>query len=414
MVWQEACEEAKLRNDENTKALEPGRHRIVSKTRNEYGWGEERVIADTDSGDYQYPVAAASGQYLYAGHHGPASIGGLRPTGGDGDYDIHYLGDYADGWVTHTRNISINSEGRSGYPCVAFSNRWPEHALYILWTESFPESSKGIVQPPLVKVYKQTIEPVPLLAVYPRTEQASTYCTQRAGGLCYGAGAYRTVDYHPAELRYRFSGLSRDNRYKVKMVFYRSTGGGSPSAPLGMNPSSNWLLQPRCDQVSLGTVHLPDTTVVALEREIPKHCLNDGAVEIAIRKIKGEYAVCVALEIIEYTTGGKGYGGGIQSAESEPMPLAYRYELLPCAPNPFKQTTTIKYQIAKPGRVSLKVFNTLGQLVRTLADEVANRGSYEVRCDGRDQAGQLVANGIYLYRLEAGDFGQTRKMALVR
>ncbi len=84
--------------------LEPGRYRIVSRTRNEYGWGEERVIASSEAGDYQYPVAAAAGQYLYAGHHG------------DDNHDIHYLGDYVNGWETHSRNISLNSEGQSGYP----------------------------------------------------------------------------------------------------------------------------------------------------------------------------------------------------------------------------------------------------------------------------------------------------------
>jgi hypothetical protein len=243
--------------------------------------------------------------------------------------------------------------------------------------------------------------------MYPKTDQASTYCIQRAGGLCYGAGAYRTVDYHPQELKYRFDGLNKDNRYKLKAVFYRSTGGNS-------NPSGNWLLQPRCDQVSFGTVHLPDTTVVVIERELPRQCLNDGAVEISVRKIKGEYAVCSALEIVEYTTGKGEKAGGIQEAESEPISLSYHYELLPSVPNPFNRTTAISYQLAKPGKVSLKVYNTLGQLVRTLEDGEKQAGHHRAIWDGKDQSGQKAANGVYLYRLEAGEFGQTRKMTLVR
>jgi len=394
VVWQES-EAAKGPSTYLGDNLEPGRYRIVARTRTEYGWEEEREIASSETGDYQYPVAAAAGQYLYAGHHG------------DGNYDIHYIGDYANGWETHTRNISINSGGQSGYPGVAFSNKWPNHSLYILWTESFPESAKAVVRLPNIKLYKQEIQPVPSLEVYPRTEQASQYCTQRAGGLCYGAGAYRTVDYHPQELKYRFAGLNKDNRYKLKAVFYRASGGDP-------NPSNNWLLQPRCDQVSLGTVHLPDTTVVTLEREIPKQCLNDGAVEVSIRKIKGEYAVCAALEIVEYTSGKGDKSGGIQSEVLNVPAGQYRYELLPSIPNPFNRTTAIGYQLAKPGRVSLKVYNTLGQLVRVLEDGEKKAGHHQVVWDGRDENGQLAANGIYLYRLESGDFGQTKKMTLIR
>ncbi|HBE72728.1 MAG TPA: hypothetical protein DDW31_01270 [candidate division Zixibacteria bacterium] len=359
------------------------------------------MIASSETGDYQYPVAAAAGQYAYAGHHG------------DGNYDIHYLGEYANGWETHVRNISTASEGQSGYPCVAFSNKWPEHALYILWTEVFPDSAKAIAQP-LVKAYKDAIQPVPSFEMYPKTDQASTYCTQRTGGLCYGAGAYMTVDYHPEELKYRFEGLNPNNRYKVKMVFYRSTGGSSPSAPLGTNPSNNWLLMPKCDQVSFGAVHLPDTTVVTLEREIPKHCFQDGVIEVTIGRVKGDYAVCAGLEIIEYTDGKGGKSGGVQSEVLNVPAGHYRYELLSCAPNPFDKATSISYQTAKPGRVSLKVYNTLGQLVRTLEDGEKPAGRHSSVWDGKDQAGKAAANGVYLYRLEAGEFGKTRKMTLVR
>jgi hypothetical protein len=171
---------------------------------------------------------------------------------------------------------------------------------------------------------------------------------------------------------------------------------------------------PRCDQVSFGTVHLPDTTVVALERELPSQCLNDGSVEITVRKIKGEYAVCAALEIIEYTDGKAGKSGGVQSEVLNVPAGHYRYELLSCAPNPFDKATSISYQTAKPGRVSLKVYNTLGQLVRILEDGEKPAGRHSSVWDGKDQAGKAAANGVYLYRLEAGEFGKTRKMTLVR
>lgn len=382
---------------DNGKGLEPGRYSITARTKTEYGWGEERVIAQGAQGDYQYPVAAAAGQYLYAGHHG------------DGNYDVHCLGDYSNGWETHVRNITLNSGGQSGYPSAAFSNRWPEHALYILWTEAFTDSSQGkSIEPPLVKAFKDVIQPVPSFEVYPRTDQASTYCTQRAGGLCYGAGAFMTADYHPQELKYRFDRLRPGNRYKVKAVFYQAT---------VTNPedkAKDWLQMLKCDQTTLGLAHVPKGEAVVLEKEIPSHCLADGIVEIAILRVKGENAVCSGLEIIEYTDGDKADGGGAQSAESELLQAMYRTELLPCAPNPFDRSTNIKYQLAKPGKVSIKVYNTLGQLVRTLEDGERPAGYHSVIWNGKDHSGKMVANGIYLYRMEIGVYGQTRKMTLVR
>jgi predicted GH43/DUF377 family glycosyl hydrolase len=83
-------------------------------------------------------------------------------------------------------------------------------------------------------------------------------------------------------------------------------------------------------------------------------------------------------------------------------------------PNPFNPKTMIKYKIAKHAHVVLKVINSLGQEVRTLVNEEKPAGFYEAVWDGRDHFGQQVASGLYLYRLEANNFIQTRKMVLLR
>jgi hypothetical protein len=84
------------------------------------------------------------------------------------------------------------------------------------------------------------------------------------------------------------------------------------------------------------------------------------------------------------------------------------------APNPFDQTTVINYQLPKAGRVSLKVYNVAGQLVRTLVDAVQNPGSYSVKWDGRDGNNLQVSNGVYVCRLQSGGFSQTGKMVVLR
>lgn len=83
-------------------------------------------------------------------------------------------------------------------------------------------------------------------------------------------------------------------------------------------------------------------------------------------------------------------------------------------PNPFNPETTIKYEISRQTHVVLKVMNLLGQEVRTLIDEEQSPGLYEVRWDGKDNHGQRVASGAYLYRMESKDFVQVRKMVFIQ
>ncbi len=83
-------------------------------------------------------------------------------------------------------------------------------------------------------------------------------------------------------------------------------------------------------------------------------------------------------------------------------------------PNPFNPTTTIKYQIPKSVDVTLTIYNILGQKVRTLVNKKMEPGYYKVVWDGRNDYGVKVASGIYLYRIKAGDFVQTRKMILMK
>ncbi|MGH1362895.1 MAG: T9SS type A sorting domain-containing protein [Calditrichia bacterium] len=90
------------------------------------------------------------------------------------------------------------------------------------------------------------------------------------------------------------------------------------------------------------------------------------------------------------------------------------FELAQNYPNPFNPETTIKFQIPVTQKVTLHIFNVLGQKVTTLVDDKLSAGSYDMRWDGRSQSGNIVSSGVYFYRIEAGDFVKTRKMLLVR
>lgn len=78
-------------------------------------------------------------------------------------------------------------------------------------------------------------------------------------------------------------------------------------------------------------------------------------------------------------------------------------------PNPFNPNTLIKYSIPKSSQVSLKIFNTLGQEMETLVNEEKQVGTYEVNWNASN-----LQSGVYFYRLQAGDFIQTKKMILLK
>ena len=83
-------------------------------------------------------------------------------------------------------------------------------------------------------------------------------------------------------------------------------------------------------------------------------------------------------------------------------------------PNPFNGTTAIRFDLPTPQQVRLAVYNLAGQKVVELVRGTRRAGSYALAWDGRDQNGRLLASGVYLYRLEAGDQVRVRKLLLLQ
>ena len=83
-------------------------------------------------------------------------------------------------------------------------------------------------------------------------------------------------------------------------------------------------------------------------------------------------------------------------------------------PNPFNPSTTIKYQIPNDANVNLVIWNLQGQKIRTLVAKEQKAGYYNVVWDGRNDAGQTVSSGFYLYRVQAGSFVAVHKMMLIK
>lgn len=87
--------------------------------------------------------------------------------------------------------------------------------------------------------------------------------------------------------------------------------------------------------------------------------------------------------------------------------------LLPPQPNPAHGQVNIHYSLSFPSRVSLKLYDAAGRLVRTLEDGSALPGRHEVWWDGRDNHGTEVGGGIYFLRLRAGNQQEDRRMVFL-
>ena len=83
-------------------------------------------------------------------------------------------------------------------------------------------------------------------------------------------------------------------------------------------------------------------------------------------------------------------------------------------PNPFKQSTSINYNIINPTFVKLKIYNALGEHVNTLVNHNHQAGDYLVQWNGKDTNGNPMRSGIYIYELSTGHFSTSRKMLLLK
>ncbi|MFQ5639503.1 MAG: FlgD immunoglobulin-like domain containing protein [bacterium] len=107
-------------------------------------------------------------------------------------------------------------------------------------------------------------------------------------------------------------------------------------------------------------------------------------------------------------------GPPFEIAEYGSASIPERFGLSQNYPNPFNPETVIEYQLPETDKVSLTVYSILGQEVRTLVDSEKSAGYHRVIWDGTNDAGQRLASGVYLVRIEAREFVRTRKVVLLK
>ena len=109
---------------------------------------------------------------------------------------------------------------------------------------------------------------------------------------------------------------------------------------------------------------------------------------------------------LTFTGGSTGVDGALEGPRT--------FALGQNVPNPFNPVTVIRYQLPHAADVKIDVFNIAGRLVKTIVDEHQEAGYKEGAWDGTNEAGEKVASGVYMYRMEAGDYTSKRTMVLLK
>ncbi|MFH2004249.1 MAG: FlgD immunoglobulin-like domain containing protein, partial [Bacteroidota bacterium] len=114
-------------------------------------------------------------------------------------------------------------------------------------------------------------------------------------------------------------------------------------------------------------------------------------------------------------------GNGIVNVADDTDGIPKTYALKQNYPNPFNPITVLKYQLPVTSNVMFKIYNILGQEVKTLTDEIQDAGYKSIEWNSTNNSGNIVASGVYFYRIEATSvsdpsksFTQIRKMLLIR
>ena len=105
-------------------------------------------------------------------------------------------------------------------------------------------------------------------------------------------------------------------------------------------------------------------------------------------------------------------GDNVTSVEENLIPEVFTVEQN--YPNPFNPTTIIKFGLPEQSFVTIKIYNMLGQEVKTLINDVRNAGTFSVQWNGDDNFGSKVSSGAYIYRIVAGKDVATKKMILIK
>lgn len=215
--------------------------------------------------------------------------------------------------------------------------------------------------------------------------------------------------------------------YKVRSVFYSSNAGTSwtdisgnleqNTDETGNGPSCRWI-----DAITTGgttTYYIATSTGVFSTSDIttaPINWAQEGSTIIG-------NVVCAMIKarqsdgLVVVGTHGAGVFSANQTVvgvESETSSIPTSYSVSQNYPNPFNPSTQLRYSIPQAENVRITVYNINGKTIATLINNFQSAGTYQVTWNGKNDLGQQVASGTYIYKVQAGDFVKTKKMVMLK
>ncbi len=206
---------------------------------------------------------------------------------------------------------------------------------------------------------------------------------------------HMTVAEDPDAVVYRFPGLNPQGKYALN-VESRSPDGAGRTLRIAGGKAALTILNAGSAAVQTGWIPLPDASY------------REGDFTLRIEKVSGGSATVSRIWLKETGRDFRVTGAGSQDHFPQDFVLESNF------PNPFNPSTSIRFRLLRESRVTLEIFNVLGQRVRVLLDRALPGGIHEVVWDGKSDTGAAVGSGFYFYRLRAGDFSQTRRMLLMK
>lgn len=346
--------------------------------------GQAWVAATTEGSGF--PVTAVPGDSLRTGDPGDACLVRLSPEGSELIFSVR-----------------LGGSRREEAACVAVD---PAGSAYLAgWTQS----------PDL-----------------PTTEEAFDRSPNHRAGVLEGDGFVARLDDAGKDLLYathlggpgpdRITGMALDPAGIVSLCGW-TEGGGFPAAATTSDTASRGRRDAFFAQLDPSGAHLvgsvllggrghDHSTDLVLDRagnvflagwtESPDFPI----VSQSLRPVHhgGQDAFVVRLGTAPTTAEPVSQGGSIPS----------HYALFQNYPNPFNSSTVIRFDLPRDGRVTIRIFDTLGREKRLLLDRAQKAGGYTISWNGRDNKGKVLTSGVYFCKLEAGGFEDVIKMVMMR
>jgi hypothetical protein len=141
---------------------------------------------------------------------------------------------------------------------------------------------------------------------------------------------------------------------------------------------------------------------------------ENDQLDLQIYDQQGDLLACCAFEV-----GSDQISRAMVEVELRLNPIPSETQLLPNYPNPFNPETWIPFELSQDAKVVISIYDVSGQQVRTFPIGFKPAGIYSsaeraIHWDGRNTNGESVSSGVYFYRLQAGDYSQTRKMVILK